>query len=113
MAATGANIANLTKALADYCVPKCTSGCAGIFLANYVPNDPQDLSKGGICECPDKLTYDSDLRECIVKCPMGTYVYKGTGCPAGLYKGPNTVDEHGVMPEGTICPTTSYRIIIE
>jgi hypothetical protein len=127
MAASMENTAHLAKALADHCVPKCTSGCSNTFIAEY---------KDGNCICPANLTYDDGLRECVVKCPAGMYALKsngecpagtqahngagcpagmqaagGTNCPAGAYK-LGVVDEHGAMAEGTVCPVGNYTIKI-
>ncbi|MDR2098738.1 MAG: hypothetical protein LBO78_01795, partial [Rickettsiales bacterium] len=103
-AASTSNFDALDKALADYCVPKCTSGCSKSFLAEY------DAATGE-CKCGANLTYDTGLRECIVKCPTGTYAHRGTPCPAGTYASQSTTcpagaykigntDEHGVMAAG-------------
>jgi hypothetical protein len=104
---TGANAAStslakaLDEALEDYCVPKCTSGCSKSFIAEYDDG----------CKCGANLTYDTGLRECIIKCPVGMYASTTTVCPAGTYKIGGT-DEHGVMSAGTSCPSGSYKITI-
>ncbi|MDR2098988.1 MAG: hypothetical protein LBO78_03110 [Rickettsiales bacterium] len=114
----GADLAAaLEDALEDYCIPKCTSDCKPAFLAEYD-------SATGECKCGANLTYDEDLRECIVQCPAGTYAYKGVGCPGGTYASSaaacpagaykiGTTDEHGGMAAGTTCPAGSYKITIE
>jgi hypothetical protein len=98
-----ANEANLTAALEKYCVPKCTSGCSNVFLATY---------SNGHCLCRDNLDYDEDLRECIIRCPAGSYAYRGTTCPSGTYKS-GIIDEHGVIAAGLSCPSGSYKLTIE
>ncbi|MDR2098942.1 MAG: hypothetical protein LBO78_02855 [Rickettsiales bacterium] len=95
---------DLAATLEEHCIPKCESGCSKSFLAEY------DAATGE-CKCGANLTYDPGLRDCIVKCPVGTYAHRGTGCPGGTYKIGNT-DEHGVMA-GTACPAGSYKITIE
>jgi hypothetical protein len=102
MAASTANISRLGSALEKYCVPKCTSGCSNTFIAEY---------KNGNCICPANLKYDAGLRECIVKCPTGTYAGYGATCPSGTYK-VGAADEHGVMAAGTVCPSGSYKLTI-
>jgi hypothetical protein len=101
-AASTTSIANLAGALEKYCVPKCTSGCSNVFLAEY---------KDGHCICRSNLTYDAGLRECIVICPAGTYAYRGTTCPSGTYKF-GTMDEHGVIAAGSACQSGNYKLTI-
>jgi hypothetical protein len=115
-AASTDNLEALEDALEEYCVPKCTSGCSKSFLAEY---------KDGECKCGTHLTYDEDLRECVITCPAGMYTHRGSECPPGMYaaegKGDcpagsykiGTTDEHGVMAAGTTCPSGSYKITIE
>jgi hypothetical protein len=93
-AASTGNLEALEKALSEYCIPKCESGCSKSFLAEYD-------SATGECKCGADLTYDSGLRECIIKCPAGTYAYKGTGCPAGTY-----------ASSAEACPVGMYTITI-
>ncbi|MDR2098982.1 MAG: hypothetical protein LBO78_03080 [Rickettsiales bacterium] len=108
---------DFAAALVDYCIPKCESDCSKSFLAEY------DAASGK-CKCGANLTYDEDLRECVIKCPTGTYAHKGTPCPAGTYASSSstcpagaykigTTDEHGVMATGTSCPSGSYTITID
>jgi hypothetical protein len=124
-AASTSNINSLTKALSDYCVPKCTSGCVGIFLADYVMKDPQDLSKGGDCVCPADMNYDSALRECLISCPAGSYLYAGAGncpegyqletrsnCASGTYQLAKTDDHGAVIAANGTCPAGSGEINI-
>jgi hypothetical protein len=110
-----ANEANLTAALEKYCVPKCTSGCNAVFKATY---------QNGACICnSDNLEYNKEMRECIIKCPMGMYAFFGDGCPlgtymhsadvcpTGTYKGIGRLDLHGFMADADgNCPTNSLTI---
>jgi hypothetical protein len=102
----------LDAALEDYCVPKCTSGCSELFIAEYDPGT-------GECKCKNGLTYDSAFRECTIKCPAGTYAWSGPGCPAGMYASQGkgcpagsyrlgNTDEHGVMAEAASCPSYGF-----
>lgn len=112
MAASTANVANLTAAMEKYCVPKCTSGCSEMLLADYkVPAG----SSVGTCVCKStNLQYDPASRECIVHCPIGTYAYAShEACPAGTYA------HNGACPKGSYgtagaCSTVGkYKFSIE